>query len=550
VERTTDDADRGSAGDRPLDVLVVGAGPTGLALAAELRAFGVSFRLIDRQPDRVHESRALAVQPRTLEVLARHGVTGELVDRGNPTVQLRMHLGRRTISLRLFDLGIGDTAYPYLLFVSQAETERILGEQLARHGVAVERGTELVSVDAAHERVTCQLQDRDGRPETVRASYVVGCDGANSTVRQQAGIAFEGSSYPQTFLLGDLEVDGLEPGAAHTWMTRAGMLLFFPLGAPATWRMLAMRPSSDTVTGVTLDQLRAITDSYTGGALRLHDPVWLSEFRLQRRGVSHYRSGLVFLAGDAAHVHSPAGGQGMNTGIQDAVNLGWKLALTCLGIAHPALLDSYEAERAPVGRAVLEFTDRAFTIATTDNPLLRLARTQLAPRLAPLALRVTPARAAAFRTLSQLAIHYRRSPISTEGPSPSRRGPRAGDRLPDAPVTRDGQDCWLHHALAEGGFRLLLCGPAHAWDDNRLAALGERHAGLLAVHRLARQPAPGVLGDPRGKALAQLGVTRNANGQYLVRPDGHIGYRNAATDLGGVERYLAHWLPGTSGRHG
>ncbi|HZD03134.1 MAG TPA: FAD-dependent monooxygenase [Actinomycetes bacterium] len=545
---TLDEDHRSSSEDRPLDVLVVGAGPTGLVLAAELRALGGRLRLIDRQPDRVHESRALAIQPRTLEVLARHGLTRELVDCGNPAVQLRMHLRRRTISLRLFDLGLSDTAYPYLLFLSQAETERILGEHLARHGVLVERGAELVSIDPTEEDVTCRLRHHDGRHETVRASYVVGCDGARSTVRQRVGIAFEGDAYPQTFLLADLEVDGLEPGAAHTWMTEAGMLFFFPLGCPATWRLLAMRPPGDSDTTVTLGQLQAITHRHTGGLLRLHDPVWISDFRVQCRGASHYRAGRVFLAGDAAHVHSPAGAQGMNTGIQDAVNLGWKLALTCRGLANPALPDSYEPERAPVGRVVLDFTDRAFTIAITHNPLLRLARTQLVPRLAPLALRFAPARRAAFRTISQLGIHYRNSPITAEGPEPPRRGARSGDRLPDAHITRDAQGCWLHEALAGKGFHLLLCGPAGAWDDGRLAALRERHAGLLTVHRLTCDPIPGVLHDPSGEALARLGVTHTAH--HLVRPDGHIAYRNASTSLDGVERFLAHWLPSTPGRRG
>jgi hypothetical protein len=314
--------------------------------------------------------------------------------------------------------------------------------------------------------------------------------------------------------------------------------------------MLAMRPPGDTDTTVTLGQLQAITDRYATGTLRLHDPVWISDFRIQRRGASRYRAGRVFLAGDAALVHSPAGAQGMNTGIQDAVNLGWKLALTCRSLANPALLHSYEPERAPVGRAVLDFTDRAFTIATTRNPLLRLARSQLVPRLAPLALRFTPARAAAFRTISQLGIHYRPSPLSTEGPDPLRHGARSGDRLPDARITHDGQDCWLHEALAGGGagFHLLLCGPAGAWDDSRLAALAERHVGLLIVHRLTRDPIPGALHDPSRAALARLGVAHNAH--YLVRPDGHIAYRNAGTSLDGVERYLAHWLRGTPAHTG
>ncbi len=534
----------------PVEVLVVGAGPTGLALAAHLRAFASHVRIVDRQPDRTHESRALAIQPRTLEVLAGLGVTPELLDHGQQAVQLRLHLARRVVSLRLFDLGLADTAYPFLLFLSQAETERILGDHLAERGVRIERGTELVGLDPAAEHVTCRLLHPDGRHETVAARYVVGCDGAHSTVRHLAGIGFEGSAYPQTFLLADLEADGLEPGAAHTYLTGAGMLFFFPLGTPATWRMLAMRPPGDQTPAdaeVTLAELQAITDRYTTDKLRLRDPVWMTRFRLHLRAATRYQSGRVFLAGDAAHVHSPAGAQGMNTGIQDAVNLAWKLALVCSGAATPELLGTYQPERAPVGGRVLRLTDRAFTIATSTNPLVRAARTRL-PRLAPLALRFGPARAAAFRTLAQLAVNYRHSPAATNGPNPPRRGPRAGDRLPDAHLVRDDQPTTLHDATAAPTLHLLLCGPATSWPAPATTTLAHRYAGLVAVNHLTREPAPALLHDPDGTALRRLGLdpagTRTAH--YLVRPDGHLAYRAGGTDLTGLHAYLARWLPNTA----
>ncbi len=505
------------------------------------------MRLIDRQPDRVHESRALAIQPRTLEVLASLGITPTLLDHGQQAVQLRLHLPRRVVSLRLFDLGLADTAYPFLLFLSQAETERILGDHLAERGVIVERGTELVELTPTGEHVTCRLRHPDSRHETLGARYLVGCDGAHSTVRQQAGIRFAGAAYPQTFLLADLEVDGLEPGAAHTYLAGAGMLFFFPLGTPATWRMLAMRPPGDQAPAgseVSLAELQAITASYTTDPLRLRDPVWMTRFRLHLRAATRYQTGRVFLAGDAAHVHSPAGAQGMNTGVQDAVNLAWKLALVCRGAATPELLDTYQPERAPVGRRVLRFTDRAFTVATSTNPLLRLARTQ-APRLAPLALRVTPARAAAFRVISQLAVGYRHSPAVTDGPNAPRRGPRAGDRLPDAPVVRDGQPTTLHAATAAPGYHLLLCGPVTLWPAHATSAALQRSAGIVAVHHLTGDAGSGVLHDPDGTALRRMGLDpagRHA-AHYLVRPDGHIGYRAGGTDLTGLHAYLARWLP-------
>ncbi|MEN3304505.1 MAG: hypothetical protein V7603_707 [Micromonosporaceae bacterium] len=510
-----------------LDVLVVGAGPTGLTLAAELCAYGTRFRLIDAQADRVHESRALAVQPRSLEVLAPLDVADELVAAGNPAVAVRLHLGHTVVPVALSTTGAGDTPYPFLFFLSQAETERILAAHLDRHGLRVEREVRLVALDQAGELAACRLRHRDGREETVRARYVAGCDGAHSTVREQAGIPFEGAAYPQTFVLADLEADGLEPGAAHAYPTDAGILFFFPLGQPATWRMLAIRPDGHEGT-VTLDELQAIVDSQAADPPRLRDPVWLTDFRVHLRGAGRYRSGRVFLAGDAAHIHSPAGGQGMNTGIQDSVNLGWKLGLVTQNQGREALLDTYEAERAPVGHAVLRMTDRLFTLGTTGRPVVRVARTRLLPVLAPLVLRSQAVRAAGLRTVAQLGIRYRDSPASSEGDRPPRRGPRAGDRLPDAPVLHNGQTGTLHGLVRAPGYHLLVCGTV---PDTGTLARGWR--GLLTVHHL---------GDQNATALRRLGVRRGTAAQYLIRPDGHVGHRSRGTDLAGVDGYLTRWL--------
>ncbi len=513
--RAADLTSRTAAGrySSTVEVLIVGAGPTGLALAVELQAYGVPFRLIDRQLDRVHESRALAIQPRTLEVLARHGLAQPLVDLGNRAVRLWLHAGHRVVPIELFDVGVHDTAYPFLLFLSQAETERVLCEHLLRAGVPVERGVELIGLDLDGGGAGCRLRHADGREEAVQASYVAGCDGAHSTVREQAGIGFAGRAYPQTFLLADLEVDGLEPGPAHSYLTGNGILFFFPLGTPATWRMLAIRPPGNTGE-VTLAELQQVVDASVADDLRLRDPVWTTDFRLHVRGAARYRSGPVFLAGDAAHIHSPAGGQGMNTGIQDSVNLGWKLALVSRGEAPPALLDTYETERAPVGREVLRLTDRLFTIATTGNPIVRMARTRVVPVVAPVALRFAPGRAAAFRTLSQLGIRYRRSPLSVDGPDTANCGIRPGQRLPDAPY------------LTKPGFHLLLCGPPGAWppeyDTPAEGAPAADWPDLVTLHR----------------------VTEALPTQYLVRPDGYVGYRASGTDLSGLRAYLARWLPG------
>jgi hypothetical protein len=292
-----------------------------------------------------------------------------------------------------------------------------------------------------------------------------------------------------------------------------------------------------------LEELQALADAMTGRVVRLHDPVWRTYFGLQHRHATRYRYGRVFLAGDAAHVHSPAGAQGMNTGIQDAWNLGWKLALVGRGVAEEAMLDTYDAERRPVGGFVVRFTDRAFSVATSTNPLLRALRIRLVPRVLPLGLRFDRVVAYGFRTVSQLNINYRHSPAVQEGRPTLRRGPKAGDRLPDARIARDGQACWLGEALAAPGFHLLLCGPPGDWHPSQVTTLRHRYPYTLTMRHMTREATPGALEDFDRQVFARLGV--NDTAQYLIRPDGHIGYRCGGDDLAGLQRYLARWLPTT-----
>jgi 2-polyprenyl-6-methoxyphenol hydroxylase-like FAD-dependent oxidoreductase len=496
------------------DVLVVGAGPTGLALAAHALAQGASVRVVDRAPTAVHESRALVLQPRTLEVLAGLGVTAELLRRGRRTVRLRLHAGARAVDVPLSDVGITDTPYPFLLFASQAETEATLAAHLAERGLAVERGTELVGLDQPGDRVSCVLARASGT-EVAEAAYVVGCDGGGSTVRRLLGVGFQGGRYPQRFALADVTVDGdLPAGQVHAYLGRRGILFLFPLGSPAPWRVMGLLPDAEPDGELSLPVVQALADEFTGGALRLRDPVWLSDFRLRHRLADRYRVDRVFLAGDAAHVHSPAGGQGMNVGIQDAANLGWKLALVARGHADPALLDSYEPERRPVGRALLRFTDRLYTIATSTRAPVAAARTHLAPRLLPLVVRVRPLRAAGFRRVADLDVAYRRSPaVTNQGPA---RRPAAGDRLPDAPAGGST----LHTLVGAPGFHLLLAGPVDTVAHR-----------AVTTHRL----------DRRDPAWTRLRL-RDA-GQLLVRPDGHIAYRADDSDTTGLRTYLDRWLP-------
>jgi 2-polyprenyl-6-methoxyphenol hydroxylase-like FAD-dependent oxidoreductase len=534
-------------------VLVVGAGPTGLALAAGLGRFDVTFRLIDRALDRVHESRALGVQARTLEILQTLGLGDRLVRRGNSSARLLLHLDRqRSAEVRLADFAAADTRFPFILFVSQAETEAVLGGHLASLGVTIERGLELIDAVPEPDAVRCLLRHRDGREEQVRARYLVGCDGPHSAVRKRAGIPFEGDAYLQDFMLGDVEVDGpLERDVLHSFALGRGVAMFFPLGSPTTWRVIAAAGKGggrkrESVTGdLPLDELQLVVDGATGGGLVLRDPAWLSHFRLHHRQAAHYRMGRTFLAGDAAHIHSPVGAQGMNTGIQDAWNLAWKLALVVRGTAADALLDSYEAERWPVGRRLLRYTDRAFSLFTraiSGGPVAGRLR-GIVGRVLPRVFASRRFRGYAFRFVSQLGIRYRRSPAVSEGEPRLRAGVKAGDRFPDAAVERDGCRTYLQRELSGPLLHLVLCGATEGWDQARIVDLGARYPSLIAVHRLAAHPAAGVLLDTGGETLSRLGVRDLLDAaQYLVRPDGHVGFRCAGRDLGAVTQYLDRWF--------
>jgi 2-polyprenyl-6-methoxyphenol hydroxylase-like FAD-dependent oxidoreductase len=541
-------------GPRPgsWDVLVVGAGPTGLALAAQLHAHGSTVLVVDQNRDRAMESRALAVQPRTLEVLRPFHLSYELVRRGNPAATLLIHAGSRVVRTRLFDIGVDDSEFPFVLFVSQAETEGLLGDYLASEGVPVHRGLRMEDVAQAADGCTSTLRDSDGTAHEVRTKYVVGCDGAHSTVRELAGIAFVGGRYPQTFLLADLHANGLESDTLNAFLTDTGPFLFFPLDRPAPWRIISMRPSpqstdeqmgnaSVSASHVSLQELQELADVATNGTVRLHDVVWATAFRLHHRHAAKYRSRRMFLAGDAAHIHSPAGAQGMNTGIQDAINLGWKLALVCRGIAPEALLDSYDAERRPVGKFVLRFTDRAFRATTSNAAIPRLLRGQVVPRVLRVTLRFRTGRAFAFRTVSQLAIRYRSgSAIEPSHRWMFRRRLRPGDRLPDAQVERDGTPTRLQEALGGHCFHLLIAGPPSTWSGTGLSDIPTAHGDLVAIHWLSRDPRSGALHDPSGEAHRRLGI-RGA-GAVVVRPDGYIGCRADEASLDVIRHYLSRML--------
>ncbi len=327
--------------DKP-GVLIVGAGPTGLVAAHELARAGIKCRLISKDPHRAMQSRAIAIHPRTVETFELMGLGDDFLAAGQRITGVNMYGDSGRIAHVNFD-GL-ETRYPFVLGVPQDETERILEEHVAKLGLAVERNTELVGLAQHGSGFTARLQKGD-HIEEVETDWVLGCDGAHSAVREKLGIAFEGSTYPEHFLLADVRVEGdLDHDEAAVWLPADGATGFFPLPEDR-WRLIVANSPADWKAEPNLAQCQALIEQRGLSHLRLADPLWTAVFRIHRREAGHFHQGRAFLLGDAAHIHSPVGGQGMNMGIEDAVNLAWKLGLVIGQGGNPALLDSYEPAR-------------------------------------------------------------------------------------------------------------------------------------------------------------------------------------------------------------
>jgi 2-polyprenyl-6-methoxyphenol hydroxylase-like FAD-dependent oxidoreductase len=475
------------------DVLVVGAGPTGLMMANQLGRRGVRAMIIDRHSGPARQTRALGVQARTLEIYSHLGVADKALEWGKRATGADMWArGRPAARIPLGDIGQGLSPYPYLLILGQDDNERLLGEILRHWGMAVQWNTELVGLAQEPDRVRVTLKHSDGTSREMTAAWVAGCDGANSVVRGLSGIQFQGAPYEHVFFVADTQVTGpMVPDELNVYLWRRGFHLFFPLrGGKEHWRVVgivppALRGKDD----LKLDDVVPSLREEAGTGLSFQGCSWFSTYRIHHRRAERFRDRRCFLSGDAAHIHSPVGAQGMNTGLQDAYNLAWKLALVVSGTAGPALLDSYEAERIPVARSLLSTTDRGFSLIVSDSRLAQLFRTRLlhdfpdrhsVPRRPSLANPAGPApsRAAGRRSLpvaagQALAGRPRRGPVS-ETRRHEIQSHRDRPARPSDPPVRSRQP------------------PAHARDPERF----RQRPGARARQRpkpFLLPPAPGLL---------------------------------------------------------
>jgi 2-polyprenyl-6-methoxyphenol hydroxylase-like FAD-dependent oxidoreductase len=477
--------------------LIVGAGPSGLVLANVLTAFGAPVRIVDRKPGPVPQSRAAIVHIRTLELLDRLGLKDRAVARGVPVSHVEVYQRGRPAARVPLSAAAATAASATPLVLTQDRTEHLLADGLAERGGRVEWNTELVALDGT----AAVLRGPGGAEERVAARWVVGADGAGSRVRRALALEFSGKTYEQTGLLADVELD--RPPTAGTVrlnLTRGGFVGVLGLG-DGRYRLFGALPpglvppdtgdevSHDPYAAVSLADIQRWFDDLFAIDATVTSASWTALFTIHSRMVRRFRVGNTFLIGDAAHVHSPAGGQGMNLGIGDAVNLGWKLGLVAAGRAHERLLDSYEAERLPVARTVLQGTDRGFALETTDSPVGVWFRAHVAPRLVGPFMRLPPVRNRMVQLFAQTWIRYPRSPIVS--------GRHAGDRAEPglAPADLD------HHVLV----------PDRDTGDRVKALLGENRLGV----RVHVRPAT----DRRVRLVR------------LIRPDGHVGYAGPAAGL-------------------
>lgn len=512
------------------DVLVVGAGPTGLMLANQLVRRGVRTLIIDRHAGPSIETRALGVQARTLEIYSHLGIVDRALALGKRGTGGNIWAdGQRRARVALSDAGQKVTPYPFLLVLGQDDNERIMGDHLRQLGHSVQWNAELVSLSQQTDSVTATLKLSDGSHRDIRAAWVAGCDGARSVVREACGIEFAGAPYEHVFFVADTEMTGtMVPDEVNVYLFRDGFHLLFPMRGKDHWRIAGILPPAlRNKTDVKFDAVIPSLRNEAGAKLSIKSCSWFSTYRIHHRRAMRFRDRRCFLLGDAAHVHSPVGAQGMNTGLQDAYNLAWKLALVVKGHAEPRLLDSYEDERVPVAQALLNGTDRAFRLVVTDNWFAGLLRTKILARLAAFAVNRKAVQKLAFRTVSQTGICYSKSFLSKPLNGLPDTAPKAGDRFPwlRLKFAANGPVEDLFKKLSDTQFNLIMIGqpplPENAFDSSD---------DLLRVHSIAKD----AVNDDE---LSRAQIPQPSF--YLIRPDGYIGLCGTGLETADLRAYFA-----------
>jgi 2-polyprenyl-6-methoxyphenol hydroxylase-like FAD-dependent oxidoreductase len=498
------------------DVLVVGAGPTGLVLALWLTRLGVRVRIVDKTAEPGTTSRAVAVQARTLELYRQLALDRAVIEDGRNVLAVNLWVsGKRAAHAVLGDIGADLSPFPYALIYPQDEHERLLIDRLAKAGVKVERQTELLAFEEAADGVRAHLRRPDAAQQMCVASYIAGCDGAHSCVRETTGIGFPGGTYAHVFYVADVQASGpAMDGELHVALDTTDFLAVFPFKERGRARLIGTvrETAEDKQRELSWNDVsKRVVEWMRIGVERVN---WFSTYHVHHRVAAHFGKGRAFLAGDAAHIHSPVGGQGMNTGIGDAVNLAWKLAAVVHGHAGSSLLDSYEPERIAFAQRLVATTDRAFTSVTSRGAIARRVRLDIVPLFIGPLFRLASVRRLLFRTISQTGVSYRASSLSV-GRAGSVHG---GDRLPWVRLG-DGADEDNFRPLASLDWQVHVYGGAMP-ELHRTCA--ERK---LPLHVFLWRP-----------EMGRAGLLRDA--LYLVRPDGYVALADPAGSARAVSSYL------------
>lgn len=496
------------------DVLIIGAGPTGLVLALWLSRLGVRVRIVDKASGPGTTSRALAVQARTLELYRQLELGDAVVERGHQVPAANLWVkGQPAARLSLQDIGAGLTPYPFLEIFPQDEHEKLLIERLQGFGVTVEWNTELLELQQDMHQAQARLRLADGREDTCSTAFLAGCDGARSAVRKGLGIGFPGGTYQQVFYVADVQASGPAlDGELHVDLDEADFLAVFPLAGSGRARLIGTVRDERAEHPENLRFEDVSSRAIEHMQVQVEQVNWFSTYRVHHRVAEHFRRHRAFLLGDAAHVHSPAGGQGMNTGIGDAINLAWKLASVLRGKAGDELLGSYEIERKAFAERLVATTDQVFNAVSANGRLANLLRTRLAPVLLSRLVAMGKVRTFMFRTVSQIGLNYRLMPLSF-GTAGHVHG---GDRLP-----------WAHDEAGDNFTELAQpCWQVHVYGLASKELSGWCAARQIPLHVYAWSP-----------AHEAAGLGRNA--LYLIRPDSYVALAEASASTAALERYFS-----------
>jgi 2-polyprenyl-6-methoxyphenol hydroxylase-like FAD-dependent oxidoreductase len=511
------------------DVIIVGAGPTGLSLAVQLMRYNIDFVILDRKEGVTELSKALVVHARTLEIYDQVELAQSAVANGEQVQQVAlMHDGKVSARLDFSNFGADLSPFPFILVYEQSKNERLLYDHLQRHGQSVYWQTELESLTQDAHQVRAVLKTPTGATQTITAQYLVGCDGASSPTRSLLGLPFEGSTHPRLFYVADVQMQfAAEAATFYPVLGEDAFVLMVPLQAQNHWRLIGNLPEYEDQSNpdVLFEAVETKVHRLVQQPLEIDQLHWFSTYKVHTRRAATFSVGRCFLAGDAAHVHTPAGGQGMNTGIQDAYNLAWKLAFVLQGKARSSLLETYNEERVANAKRLLQTTDQFFEVAASDRWYFRFLRENILPTLAGLASRVSAAKEFLFPLVSQIGLDHRDSSLS----QPQKDFPfdvKAGDRLPYFRV--EGKN--VYDQLSSPKFHLIFFSDGQQSDSHIGSEVTARYGDCVDFHIMPLYP-----------KVAEIFGSRQSF-KLLLRPDHYIALLSAGSSLDDINSYLSRVL--------